>query len=118
MTSRIPGKQTGLSPDGWIKVSSSVAASTTVDVDSVPLADFQMIQYIVTAFNTTSGVRKMFQMSVTKKTSSLNTVVYGKIGESIAMGVNLNISGPDAKVEVVNSELFTLQLRLARIIFI
>lgn len=116
MTSKIPGKQLGMSIDGWVKVSGSVSPSTTNIVDIQALADMQGLRYMLCYWNDANDKRRLLDISVVKKTGSLKDIVYGKIGDSLDVAVDFGISGSDLQMSITNNEAFPVDFQLARLI--
>lgn len=117
MTSKIPKKQLGLQTFPIDTLSGTVLASSTTDIDTVPLASFQGIKYFISYWNDAQDKRKVLELSITKKTGSLKSSVYGKIGDELDVDVDESISGTDMLLTISNNELFPVTVNVARLIF-
>lgn len=93
----------------------TVTSSSSVEVDSIDLADFKHARYSCNVRDVSDTITKSFHMNVHQKAdTSIREVVYGKFGDSIDYEVATSISAGSCKITVTNNEAFDIQFRFQR----
>lgn len=99
----------------WEKAKKTVPASSTTIVESFALSSFRSLEYIINVKDTTSDKEKQLKLSVVKDDGSLKDCVYAIMGSAISLEINANINGLSYELEMINNELFAVEVSFARL---
>ena len=85
-----------------VELSGTVPATSTLDLDSMPLSSFKSCKYFIEIENSTLSTAVSFDLSGFVKGANIYDSVYNKIGDQIAYTVNFVQQGPDAVLRFQN----------------
>ena len=97
--------------DVWDQFITQVPAGATVVIDSMPLSDFDFMNYELVFFGPTQNDVKSFCMRVQQFSGNLREQVFGKIG-SIDVSVQTVINGSDFELQATNAEAYPVGVSL------
>lgn len=100
----------------WNKLSDTVPALASKNIDSVDLADFNSLDYIITIFNDTENVARRFQVSAIREGGTIKDEIFGRMGSLSNILVNVDTSGSVANIEIVNNNSYELSVSFAKLL--
>ena len=98
----------------WSKKERTVSASTTLVVDSIPLARFKKLEYVVNIEEVGGSKSIGFKFPVFNTESGVNHQVYAKAGDSIDYEIQAKVNGSECEIEVTNNESYSIAVNLVR----
>lgn len=99
----------------WERFSATVAASTTLVVDTLPMANFMSLEYYVTFKDQVTDEVKGLKLKVVNNAGALRDMVSEKNGAAISLEVNTAVNGTDYELRIVNNTLNGLDVEYARL---
>ena len=97
-------------PSPWRKFSDTVSSSSTLVVDTVPLADITRLIYEFNfSANTFSDVKSL-KLTLHKVDGDLEDIISSRFGGPLNLEINANVSGSDVEIELVNNESFDIDV--------
>ena len=99
----------------WEKFSRTIPASSTLIVDTIPLVSFRSISYIMNTRAPSTDREKNLKMDINKDDSQLKKQVYALSGAPLNVEINELITGPNYELEMVNNELFSVEVNFSRL---
>lgn len=98
----------------WVKKKTTVLASTTKTIETIPLANFFGLTYVITMFNDINELTKKLELSIIKKGTDILDSISSKLGSGDLL-VDSVIVGPNLEVQITNNELFEVEVSFARL---
>lgn len=99
---KIPSKQLGSMDGLWTRGVQTILASATTVIDSVPLADFRAIKYVLCIG---MGARTVqMDINLIKDNSAITETIFGKIGQGINFSLDTGILSGNMNVSITNNE--------------
>lgn len=95
------------------KLTNSLAASETKNVDTVPMSSFTQLDYMVNVTNAAGDKVFTAVVLVQKLMGNVQHTVSNKYG-NMQISVNPKVTGGDFSLELINSQAESLQVTLAR----
>lgn len=90
-----------------------VPASSTVDLYSIPMADFSRIDFQIEMLNTSEDKFKSLSLHASKVTSTtVEDSISGILGSRLNLALNFDVVSSDAVLEAVNQETFPITVKL------
>jgi hypothetical protein len=101
----------------WTKLSRSMSSgpATNLIVDTVPLASFRSLDYIITVSNVAQDKTKRIHLAIVCENASLKSSVYGKLG-SLKFAVTEAIVGGNCELTITNNESFAIEIHVAKLV--
>ena len=106
------------SPDAWSCVDDTIAASTTEVVDSVANTAFEALKYIVTVYNSANSAYESFEFNILNNGGSYKDTLTNKLRSGLNVGVNSVNNSGTFELQITNSESFSLDIKLAKLILL
>jgi len=102
-------------PTPWRKIKITVPGSSTVNVDTIPLATMKAVKYFVSFSNTANGNYKSFELNARNHNSVIRDTISNKQRTGVTdVDVEMKVDGSNAVLEFVNNETFDLDVELIR----
>ena len=105
-----PPKKCATNNGGLPETKIVIPAESTLNVDTLPIADFTSIRYFMSILNDTNDLTRTLIMSVIRQGSTACNSIYDRIGVGLDIEVNTLVSGSDFSVEIVNNETYDITL--------
>lgn len=103
---------------GGTRIEITVPASATVTADTILMADFQALKYMITGFNQSEQKRKYIEDAILKTSSTtIKSTRSGIITDGVSMTITETVASGTLTLDITNNESFTLTVQLARIKF-
>ena len=99
---------------GLKKIKIEIPANTTLDVDTVALSKFKVLQYSVTCHS--GNLTKGLEMKVVQDNSLLFDTVYGRTG-SLPLAINATIEGSNGVLKITNPNASLMHAELLKVSF-
>lgn len=99
----------------WGKKSDSVVNGATKVLDSIPLARFHRLEYIVTIVENGGSKSKSLRMLVNRGENGLTDQVFALEGDTIQTEISANVNGSLCEIGLKNNELFLLDVTLVKL---
>ena len=106
---------TGSGTSVWSKTTVLVPASSTVIIDTVPLASFGQLEYIINYLNTFTKGKSGLKMTVINDDSTIEEQVYAKSGAPLNLGLVVNPVGINCEVSLQNNETSAIEVSFAKL---
>lgn len=90
----------------------SIAASTSMDVDTNADTSFKGLRYFVTAWTATKT--KSFDMTVIIEDGNIFDSLYAKVGRNLDVSVDVVQSGSDIILRVTNNEAVSMDVEVLK----
>lgn len=100
----------------WNKLTDTVLASSSKNIDSVDFADFHGLDYIIVLYNDTEEVGRKIQVSAIREGAIIKDEVSGRSGSLSNVQVSINTVGSVANLEIVNNNIYDLSVSFAKLI--
>lgn len=100
----------------WEKTTNFVNGSSSKTIDTVALADFKAIKYVITFYNVANSATRSFEMNIVNENGTLKDSIKSKLGSSISYSINAVISGSDMTLQVSNNESYRIDATLAKLV--
>lgn len=100
----------------WYRDTSTISIGATVTVDSILLASFHMVRYIIELHNDTATRTKGFELSVVREGGALKDSLYNKLNQ-LNIGVNTVPVSGSMELQLTNNESFPVSVNLIRTLF-
>lgn len=97
-------------------LSATIPAGQTINVDSIPLADFLKADYKIKIFNQANNVFKGFELGSMRQGSTVDFNIFGILGDTISKTIQFSVVGSDVIFAVTNNELFDLKFSAVKFI--
>jgi hypothetical protein len=101
----------------WERFSGTVTASTSSNVDTIALTNFNSVKYIISLYNSTNNEVKQLEIGVANHTTSVKDTLYGKVKGSLDIDINSNLVGSNFELEFINNETFDIDYTIAKVEF-
>lgn len=99
---------TGKPLSHWRKLTGSIPAGQTVDIDVFSVTSFRSIHYKQSYFSDTENKIKSLEMAVSKQSGSLIDQVSNENFGGLDLSINLVEETSEGKLRVVNNESFAV----------
>jgi hypothetical protein len=100
----------------WARLSSSIPAGTSIDVDTVPLSGFSSTKYYVQLKNPTNTAFKAFEIYCFRKGSSdVSDTLYARAGDALDVATSVIVSMGNVKLSLTNNEAFTVSCEVIKL---
>ncbi len=101
----------------WAKIETTINDSETKAVDTIAMADFRSIKYLITVWVASLSKTKFIEMTVIRPTdTTLSDSVCNILGGGFGMTLAMEIDGTDAKLNVGNTSGSTANIEVARLV--
>ena len=100
----------------WTKFTDVVTLSSSKVIDSIVLANFNAVKYIITLYNTAQGESRYFEMVVVNQGGTLKDSVVAKLGSSLNYSINTTVNAGSMELTLFNNEAFNLDVSIGRLI--
>ena len=98
----------------WAKKERTVPATSALVVDSIPLADFRRLEYIIEIREIGGAKSVSFKFAVMNVETDVNHQVFAKHGDSLDYEISPKVNGSECEIEIVNNETTNLGATLVR----
>ena len=105
----------GSSTSIWSKKTVLVPPTSTVILDSVPLASFGQLEYIINYLNTFTKAKSGLKMTVLNDDSTIEEQVYAKSGAPLNLGLFANPVGINCEISLQNNETSAVEVSFAKL---
>lgn len=105
----------GSSVSVWEKFTRSLPSSSTTIADTINLASFRQLEYIINYRDSVTKREKSIKVTVLKDDTTLEEQVYAVSGAPLSIGLNTNINGSNYELEITNNEPNTVDMSFARL---
>jgi len=99
----------------WCDSKDDVPANTLKAVDTIALSSFRVAEYLVLFIGGSPEKTKSLKLNLRKTDSNIETQVYARSGDLLAVGIDAVINGANAELQVNNSEAFAIEVKFARL---
>ena len=99
----------------WEKFTQSVPASSTVIVDTIPMSNFDKLEYLINYENTLTNRSKGLKLSVVKDDTIIKEQVYAITGAPLSIGLTTVVNGSDYELHITNNEAAVVGVSFARL---
>jgi hypothetical protein len=99
----------------WSRTEHVVSTAQTLDIDTNLFSEFYGTKYYIQAFNEANNLYKSLELIATRQGSEVSDSVFGKIGDTIDLEINFNLSGSIAVLTVTNNESFPVSVVLTKL---
>jgi hypothetical protein len=94
-------------------ITETISASSSFDLDVIPLSSLCAVKYIVCVFSAAQNKWKSFELLGSKKTATtVEDTLYSTIGANLDVDFDFIVSGTDAKLVGINNEIFDVDIRI------
>lgn len=101
----------------WRRKRVILAASSTLDADSIKLAFFLGVKYVLHFRNETEDVYKTIELLSTRSSGDeLEDNVTGNLGDPISVSTNVVVDGTDVVLRLTNNESYELKVSISKLI--
>lgn len=104
-------------PSLWKLGFDNILASASKRIDLIPIASFNSLKYIFTAYNTVEKKNKIFEINIVRENDQIKDTVFGKVGNT-KVAINVLENSGNIEVWIQNNELFSIELKFAKLDFI
>jgi len=99
----------------WSKQTVLLPASSTTIIDTIPLASFGQLEYIINYLNTFTSDKMGLKMTVINDDSTIEEQVYAKSGAPLNLGLFANAVGVNCQISVQNNETSPVEVSFAKL---
>lgn len=99
----------------WTKTTVLVPALSTQIIDSVPLAGFGQLEFIINYLNTFTKDKAGLKMTVINDDSTIEEQVYAKSGAPLNLGLFANPVGVNCEISLQNNEASAIEVSFAKL---
>lgn len=111
-----PAGADGADGTGIIEVvSGPVSNGNMVVADSVAIATYRSVKWIVTITDSTAGDYKSYEVMAVHNDSTTLFTVYGIVGDTISVFTNVVINGSNLEIEITNNSANPIDIKVQRI---
>lgn len=97
-----------------VRVSGTVLAASTLELDANALTNFSMLRYFLAAKAGTTA--KSMDISVVNQDGVLSDSIFGRVGTPLSLQVALIVLGSDAVLRITNPNAFNVDVEAIRLI--
>jgi hypothetical protein len=99
----------------WARSEFIVQSASSLEIDSNLFSEFKGTKYYVQAFSESNNLYKSFEMIASREGAGVSDSLFAKIGDTIDLEFNFNLSGPSAILTATNNESFPVSIVLTKL---
>ncbi len=91
-----------------------IATGATAVMDSIVILDFAAVEWLVTAWSVTTGVRRTLSVRASVSTAAVEWLTHGAMGSRFGLGVAVTLTGDTLRLAATNHYHLSLEAGAVR----